>query len=645
MGQLAVHTPLAQLVGVALHALANLLVADVLAPNVGIGQEEALLGREAVDDGKGSLLRGILEGLEGHHETTVVGHVLAQRERAVGMETGQHLDAVVEGTHHLDALLEALAILVAPPAAQVAFLVILGTLVVESVGHLVTDHHTDGAIVEGIVCLHVEEGRLQNAGGEADLVGRRVVIGIHRLRRHVPLVAIDGLVELGANHLLDLPFVACQDVAQVAVANLQGGVVFPLIGVAHLHVEGVELVLCHLLRLVAHPVLHGDTLAERHLQVGHQALHALLGCGREEALHIELSQGLAQCAFDRRDGTLPARTVLLLAAHGGAVEGKVHGTALVIDVGRGHVQGVPEIDVLQGFDRLLLEHCLHLVDGCGLAQAYLADPLHTDVLEVGVPVDAGELLLQLLVADLVIVGLGVAQLGHALAGTCQAGLDADDVGPDAAGILLAESLVLAEGHHVGLVGLTDALCLGVFVHIVVLLAQCESALIDGDQIVLRVLLVGTDVHAEESGHALALHARPDVAQPLLRNVARGLIAVAEQELLECSPIMLVQVHAVHGRTVERGYLLCHAAGGILLGRDSLDELAQLLVVVLLQHVEGTVAAVLGGQGIGFLPSTRGIHVEALPRLVGGVHVGQVDARCQGLVACRAGGRSCGQCHD
>ena len=56
-----------------------------------------------------------------------------------------------------------------------------------------TDNHTDSTIVEGIVCLWVEEWILEYSGRETNLVGRRVVVSIHRLRCHVPLVAIHWL--------------------------------------------------------------------------------------------------------------------------------------------------------------------------------------------------------------------------------------------------------------------------------------------------------------------------------------------------------------------------------------------------------------------------------------------------------------------
>ena len=38
-----------------------------------------------------------------------------------------------------------------------------------------TDNHTDGTIVEGIVGIHVEEGILEDTSREADLVGGGVI--------------------------------------------------------------------------------------------------------------------------------------------------------------------------------------------------------------------------------------------------------------------------------------------------------------------------------------------------------------------------------------------------------------------------------------------------------------------------------------
>ena len=73
----------------------------------------------------------------------MVGDVLAQGERAVCVEAGQHFDAVVIFTHNLNALFEALGIFFGPPLHEVAVLVEFAALVVEAVCHFMADDNTD----------------------------------------------------------------------------------------------------------------------------------------------------------------------------------------------------------------------------------------------------------------------------------------------------------------------------------------------------------------------------------------------------------------------------------------------------------------------------------------------------------------------
>jgi hypothetical protein len=90
-----------------------------------------------------------------------------------------------------------LAVLRGPPVLQVALGVVLAALVVEAVGELVADGGAGVAVVGRVVHLRVEERRLQDAGGEVDVVDLRVVVRVHRGRGHVPLAAVDGLADLG----------------------------------------------------------------------------------------------------------------------------------------------------------------------------------------------------------------------------------------------------------------------------------------------------------------------------------------------------------------------------------------------------------------------------------------------------------------
>ena len=61
--------------------------------------------------------------------------------------------------------------------------------------HFVADDRADRAVIDRRIGVRIEIGRLQDRRREGDLVGERVVIGVHRLRRHAPQRAIDRLGE------------------------------------------------------------------------------------------------------------------------------------------------------------------------------------------------------------------------------------------------------------------------------------------------------------------------------------------------------------------------------------------------------------------------------------------------------------------
>ena len=242
MRQGAVHSPLAEGVGVAGGEVADGLLGNVLCPYSGVGKEEALVGGKAVGHvcpGLAGIFLCLLECCVSHLQATVVGQVLAEGEIAVGLKVGQHADVGEEIGHHLCASLKLVAVAFCPPVAEVAFLVKLAALVVESVSHLMTDDHADGAVVEGIVSLHVEEGVLQDAGGEAYLVGGGIVVGVDGLRVHIPLVAVNGLLVFFLHSLAVGPFahILHRLVERLACIDVELGVVSPFVGVANLDIE------------------------------------------------------------------------------------------------------------------------------------------------------------------------------------------------------------------------------------------------------------------------------------------------------------------------------------------------------------------------------------------------------------------------
>ncbi len=108
-----------------------------------------------------------------------------------------------------------------------------------------TYHDTDGAIVERLVGLGVEERILQDSGRETDLVGGRIVVGVDGLWGHVPLVSVDWLSGLLGDLLVVGKLAASQHILVVTLGRIdvERAVVGPLVGIAYLDIELVELLM------------------------------------------------------------------------------------------------------------------------------------------------------------------------------------------------------------------------------------------------------------------------------------------------------------------------------------------------------------------------------------------------------------------
>ena len=163
-----------------------------------------------------------------------------------------------------------------------------------------SDDDTDGTVVESIVGAHVKEGILENASGEANFVGCGVIVCVDSLRCHVPLVTIDGFVELACCLVLGSPDGHGLHVLVKGELRVDGkcGIVAPLVGITDLHIEGGEFLLGVLLGAVAHPLLCVDALCERNLKVLYQRHHSDLVLRREILLHVHLSNSLSEYTVD-----------------------------------------------------------------------------------------------------------------------------------------------------------------------------------------------------------------------------------------------------------------------------------------------------------------------------------------------------------
>ena len=268
----------------------------------------------------------------------MVCDVLAQRQFSVAVQSGEYFKIVEEVFHDLRSLFETLGVCFGPPVAQVAVFVELRALVIEAVGHFVADDHPDGSIVAGVVGIRLEERRLQDAGGETNLVGGGIVVGIDGLRCHQPFVSIDAFVHSLFNVVVTHE-AACSEEVFIEtefVVDVQFGIVHPGVGIANFDAEGVEFFVCFLFGFRAHPFLCVDSFAECVLEVADEFRHALFGSFGEVFFHIDFSNRHAKGVVDDVDASFPSRFVLFGAAHGVLIEVE-GGFAEAVGEGRGSV--------------------------------------------------------------------------------------------------------------------------------------------------------------------------------------------------------------------------------------------------------------------------------------------------------------------
>ena len=108
---------------------------------------------------------------------------------------------------------------------QFSFGIDLATLIIETVRQLVPDDATNCAVIYRWVCVGIEYGRLENAGGKNN-IAQRTIVSVVRLWRHAPIGAIDRTAKTidvkfpirarSATHIADDIIVADFDLRVVA---------------------------------------------------------------------------------------------------------------------------------------------------------------------------------------------------------------------------------------------------------------------------------------------------------------------------------------------------------------------------------------------------------------------------------------------
>ena len=134
--------------------------------------------------------------------------------------------------HAIGALLEFVGVALSPPVFQIAFGIELAAFIVEPMRQFVADGRAGVAVIRRIVHLRIEQRRLQDAGRKVDVVHLRIVIGIHRGRRHLPLAAIHRLANF-RQFALGFEQRGALHVAKIIVArDIDGTVVAPFVRIS-----------------------------------------------------------------------------------------------------------------------------------------------------------------------------------------------------------------------------------------------------------------------------------------------------------------------------------------------------------------------------------------------------------------------------
>ncbi len=249
-----------------------------------------------------------------------VGNVLAECQPALDVRAGQHLVSIVLRNQLVGAGLELSRVLGRPPVAQRAGRVILTALIVEAVADLVADDDADAAVVDRRIGVRIEERGLQDRCRKDDLVLRRVVVSVHRLRGHAPFGAVERPAELVQIALVFERLRPVGIAERITGADFKSSVVAPLRRIADLRIEAGQLDLRLRLGRRRHPVERVNARRHRGAQVGDQCVRLRLRLGGEILRDVKPSDRLAERHVGRGDGALPARLLLGLTVEHGAVE-------------------------------------------------------------------------------------------------------------------------------------------------------------------------------------------------------------------------------------------------------------------------------------------------------------------------------------
>src|ERR1700691_1031373 len=152
-------------------------------------------------------------------------------------------------------------------------------------GELVTDGAARVAVIWRVIELGIVQRRKQHPGREINVVHLWIEIGVYGLRRHLPFGTIERFSDLGQLALgLELDR-ALRVTVIIAALDAHIAVITPMVRIANLVDDGVELGERLALGRGAHPYESLDVLAHRLLDLPSHVERSILGRRAEGARH------------------------------------------------------------------------------------------------------------------------------------------------------------------------------------------------------------------------------------------------------------------------------------------------------------------------------------------------------------------------
>ncbi len=213
------------------------------------------------------------------------------------------------------ALIEILAVILAPPIGEITLSVKLRTGVVKAVGDFVADCGAHAAIIDCVIRFGIEKGRLQNPCRKHNFVHQGVVIRVYGGRRHSPFVAVHRL----ANFVQIAGMFKTDGAAYVreVSGSFDGkcGIITPLVRISNLDLERLQFLQSCFFGFRAHPGERGNVAFQSADQVRDHFLSVSLGFRRKILFNVNLSERFANTPVNALYAAFPSRLNLLRTSH------------------------------------------------------------------------------------------------------------------------------------------------------------------------------------------------------------------------------------------------------------------------------------------------------------------------------------------